>query len=301
MISLACAGWGTFVLLWVFVITIIINRGDTGNTVLAQTAHVTPPPATSPGPVTPQANTSAQVPTPTPNPSPRTATPPTPQPANPTTPTPTATTPTPTPTVTPPAPAPTPTPPPPALSEKNPFGISRANVLGFQINPGHTAVLLDAIERSQGWMDDGKAALISGLTRPDVSRRVSLVTTSDGQVQAMPTNPFSPGASKFTPLNNFLRPVKAVGKGGLGAGLTAAIDTGADEVVFITSRSGGWGGYLNTLRGMLKMNSGSPVKLHIIQIGESNNALRQFVENECQGTYLLLSEDQLRTWRRESR
>lgn len=283
LIGVACAGWAAFVIQWVLVITLMINRGDTANTALAQAPAAPAPASSAPATNTPQANQPAQVPA---NPAPAV------------TPTPTTT------TNTTPAPAPTPvapTPAAPVLSDNNPFGMTRANVLGFELNRGHTVVLFDAIAKSEGWLDDGKAALMSGLTRPASSRRVSLVTTSGGRVQTMLASPFAPGAGRFTPLNQFLRPVEAIGKGGLGAGLDAALDTGADEVVFITSRSTGWGGYLTTLRSKLKMESGSPVKLHIIQIGDPDNDLRRFVENENKGTYLLLTEDQLRTWRRESR
>ncbi|MEM7624972.1 MAG: hypothetical protein AAF333_05035 [Planctomycetota bacterium] len=288
LIGAACAGWGAFVILWVLVITIMINRGDTANTALAQapTTPATPLPQTptvnttvTPTPTTPQANTPVQVPTPAPT-----------------------NTPAPTPAPRPNTPAPAPTPAPPALSENNPFGMNRANVLGFELNRGHTAVLFDAIAKSEGWLDDGKAALMSGLTRPASARRVSLVTTSDGQAQTMLASPFAPGAGRFTPLNQFLRPIEAKGKGGLGKALDEAINTDADEVVFITSRATGWGGYINTLRSKLKTNSNAPVKLHVIQIGEPNADLRTFVEgSDNDGTYLLLTEDQLRTWRRESR
>ncbi|MEL7089330.1 MAG: hypothetical protein AAGL98_12970 [Planctomycetota bacterium] len=179
--------------------------------------------------------------------------------------------------------------------------MTRANALGFELNRGHTAVLLDAIAKSEGWLDDGKAALMAGLTRPASARRVSLIATANGQTSAMLASPFVPGAARFSPLNQFLRPLQARGRGGLGASLNAAIDTGADEVVFITSRSTGWAGYLGTLHGMLKMDSGAPVTFHVIQIGEPDNDLRRFVENDNGGTYRLLTEDQLRTWRRASR
>ena len=303
LIGLACAGWATFLLLWVFVITIMINRGDAVNTALAQaeqapTLPSTPPPTTqaaptTPPPTAPRANTPAQVDPDPPSPTPSNPAP-TPTPTNTNTPSPTPANPQPTPAE--------PTPAPPALSDNNPFGMTQANVLGLELNPGHTAVLFDAIEKSSGWLGDGKAALMVGLTRAAPQRRVSLLTTSDGELRSMDANPFAPGAGRFTPLNAFLSPVEAVGRGGLSAGLDAAIGTGADEVVFITSRATGWAGYLNTLRGKLGTDSGNPIKLHIIQIGDANADLQAFVEGpDNDGTYLLLTEDQLRTWRRESR
>jgi hypothetical protein len=175
--------------------------------------------------------------------------------------------------------------------------MSQPNVLGQPLPAGHTAVLLDAIQISSPWLNDAKAALLSGLTRNSPrDRTVSLVVSRDGSTTRFDANPFSPAPARLSPLSSFLGPLNASGRGGLSSSLDAAVETGADQVIFITSRASGWKGYLNTLR--TKLSPGNRrVTLHVIQVGETNDDLRAFVQGANGGTYTHLTADQIAGWR----
>ncbi|MEM8737954.1 MAG: hypothetical protein AAGG38_05675 [Planctomycetota bacterium] len=193
-----------------------------------------------------------------------------------------------------PTPAPAPT---PRIDASNPFQMLDANALGMPLNSGHTAVLLDAVDRSKAWFDDAKAALLAGLTRPTGNRRASLVLIRDGKTLTYNNRIFNPNPNQLTPLRRFLDPVTPAGSRGLGAGLDAAIGSGANEVVFITSRSTNWSAYLSTLERKLQP-SGRRVTLHVVQMGDPSPELRAFVEGANGGRYTVLSAEQLDTWRK---
>ncbi|MEM9916052.1 MAG: hypothetical protein AAF911_13945 [Planctomycetota bacterium] len=288
LVGLAIAGWATFAVQWIVVLVIILGRGGgTNNVTVAQanTANRPVPQAATPAPQNPAPRTTTTTTTPR-----NTTT----TPRNTTT-TPRATTPTPTPS--PRATNPNPTPAPAAADRNNPFLALSPNALGMSLNPGHTAILLDAVDRSSEWFDDGKAGLIAGLTRPGNGQTISLFTIRDGQVGRFANNPFTPAPARLSPLTRFFNPITTQGSRGLGTGLDAAIQSGADEVIFITSRSTNWGGYLNTLESKLNTDGGK-VKLHIVQVGDVSTELRGFVQgNKNNGRYTRITPQQLQTWR----
>ncbi|MEO1236833.1 MAG: hypothetical protein AAFX76_08610, partial [Planctomycetota bacterium] len=189
----------------------------------------------------------------------------------------------------PPAPAPT-------VDPSNPFQMLRPNALGLPLSSGHTAVLLDAVDRSSAWFDDAKAALVPGLSRSANNQTASLVLIRDGQVVAYNRNPFTPAANQISPLNRFLNPITAQGSRGLGNGLDAAVATGADHIVFITSRSTNWAGYLTTLERKLRPD-GRRITLHIVQVGDASDDLRAFTTGANGGRYVQLDPAQLASWR----
>lgn len=261
LVGLAIAGWATFAVEWVIVLVIIVGRTGGGPNV-AGAYDQTPPP--------PRATT----------PAPRTTTPPTP------TTTPRTTTP----------PRPTPSPPPAAANTDNPLLMSTPNALGMTLNAGHTAVLLDAVDKSSDWFDDGKAALTAGLTKNASGQTVSLFTIRDGVIGEFNGNPFAPGPARRTPLNQFLDPLDTKGSSGLGNGVDAAVGSGAKEIIFITSRSTNWSGYLSTLERKLQPSSGR-VTFHVVQVGDASAELQAFVQGVNSGRYTRITPSQLKTWR----
>lgn len=272
LVGLAIAGWATFAVQWIFVIVLILGRGGSTSNVSVAQAEVRPP-------ATNQATT----------PTPRTTTPPrttTTTPPRTTTAAPPRNTPT---TTTPPRPA--------VVDNNNPFLALTPNALGVPLNPGHTAILLDAVDRSSAWFNEGKAALISGLTRSGNGQTVSLFTIRDGEIGQFANNPFTPAFARLSPLTSFLNPLTTQGSRGLGNGLDAAIASGASEVIFITSRSTNWGGYLGTLKSKLNPN-GRQVTLHVLQVGDESAELRGFVEGgDNNGRYTRITPQQLKAWR----
>ncbi|MEM9883249.1 MAG: hypothetical protein AAF800_10065 [Planctomycetota bacterium] len=266
LVGLAVAGWATFAVEWVFVIVIVLGRG-------------TPPPVVEAAPAT----ASAARPTPRVQ---TTTTPPRPETTRPA-------------AAPPPRPAAT-APTPPAATPADPnniFTMRRPHVLGLPLENGHTAVLFDAIERSEPWFDDGKAALKAGLTRSGNNQaRVSLVTTRNKRVSRLGDAPLTPAPARLGELSRFLDPLTPAGSGGLGDALDAAVATGADRVVFVTSRSDHWGGYLGTLKGKLSP-AGRTVRLDVVQIGEVSSELRGFVEQQPGGRYRLLTPQRIAGWR----
>lgn len=257
LVGLAIAGWATFAVQWVIILVIVLGRSG-GATQVAVAQAETP---------TRSAATT---------PAPRTANPP----------------------VAPRTSTPTPRPPAPAVvDQNNPFLALSPNALGMRLNSGHTAILFDAIDRSSAWFSDGKAGLIAGLTRPATGQTVSLFTIRDGEISAFNNNPFVPAPARLSPLTRFLNPLTAAGSGGLGNGLDTAIASGAQEVVFITSRSTNWSGYLDTLKNKLNPN-GRKVTLHVLQVGDASADLRGFVESSGNnGRYTRITPQQLKTWR----
>lgn len=271
LVGLAIAGWATFAVQWIFVIVLIIGRGGSPNTVTVAQADTTPPRTSPPAsqPIT-RPPTSAVTPTPTQRPAPST------RPA----------------TVTP-----TPQPVTPAADPNNPFLALRPNALGMDLNSGHTVILIDAVQQSSGWLDDGKAALIAGLTRPARGQTASLLTIRDGEIDAYSGNPLIPGSGQLTGLARFFNPLDTQGKGGLGAGLDAAVATGADEIIFLTSRASRWGGYLETVERKLTPD-GRRVKLSVVSIGGASEDLREFVRAPRNGgRFTQISPQQLKAWR----
>ncbi|MEM6458856.1 MAG: hypothetical protein AAF710_05635 [Planctomycetota bacterium] len=270
LVGLAVAGWATFAVEWVVVIVIVLGRGTSAPVVEAA-------PATAYNNNVPAARAA------TPTPTPRTETATTTTPARPETARPAA-------SIPPPAATPT--------DPNNIFTMRRPNVLGLPLENGHTAVLFDAIERSAPWFDDGKAALKAGLARSGNSQaRVSLVATRNKQIRTLGDSPLTPAPARLGDLTRFLDPLTPAGSGGLGDALDAAVATGADRVVFVTSRSDHWGGYLNTLKGKLSPD-GRTVRLDVVQIGDVSNELRGFVEQQPGGRYRLLTPQRLADWRK---
>ncbi|MEM7627430.1 MAG: permease prefix domain 1-containing protein [Planctomycetota bacterium] len=163
---------------------------------------------------------------------------------------------------------------------------NKPNVLGMTLNPGHTAVILDAGNTAGPWLDGAKAALIRGLTQSGSSEHVgSLFAIQASGVIALDGQPFTPGPELSTPLTRFLEPVAAKGRGGLGVSLDAALADGVDEIILITSRANGWGGYLPTLQRKLRTDD-KRVTLHVVQLGEPSAELQRFVEGRNGGRYL---------------
>ncbi len=265
LVGLAIAGWATFAVEWIVVLVIILGRGGGANNVTV--AQAADRPAIT--------NTTPRATATTPS---ATATPPR--------------------TTTNPPPTTTPTRARPAvIDNNNPFLALAPNALGMTLNPGHTAVLLDAVDRSSAWFDDGKAALIAGLTRPSTGQTVSLFTIRDGAIGTFDSNPFAPAPAQLSPLTRFLNPITPLGSRGLGSGLDAAIASGAQELIFITSRATNWSGYLPTLKDKLNP-SGRKVTLHFLQLGDNSPELRSFVEaRDNGGRYTLITPEQLKAWR----
>lgn len=281
LVGLAIAGWATFVVQWIVVLVIILGRGGAASHVtVAQAQPASRPAVTDPAPA--KAPPVADLPT---------AQPQTPKAPPTNTNTPPKPTPTPKPTVTPP-PAPA-----AVVDKSNPFLNPTPNVLNVELQPGHTAVIFDSIERSKNWFDHARAALIAGLVHPGSGQTVSLYVVSDGKVIPYGRNPFTPAPARRTALTNFLDPMNPVGKGGLGASLDAAIGSGAKQVIFVTGRSTGWGAYLDTLKGKLNPN-GRSVKLHIVQMGEASPELQGFIEGDNEGEYKQIWFKQLENWRK---
>jgi hypothetical protein len=176
----------------------------------------------------------------------------------------------------------------------------RANLLGQPLPGQHTAVLLDAIEISGPWLTDVKAALVLGLSQSaEPGQRVSLLYSRDGNATVMDASPFTPAGARLSGLSRFFNGVDAAGRGGLTASLTAAVETGATDLVFITSRASGWAGYLSRLEQMLTAQQ--RVRLHVIQIGDTNDDLRAFVRGANGGTYTNLTAEQIQNWRNATR
>ena len=258
LVGLAIAGWATFAVQWVIVLVIVLGRGSTLSSTNAAAPVASPREYTRP---TNTADTDRQRPTSNANAA----------------------------ASTPAADA--------DADPNNPLQMPQANVLGLPLDADHTAVLLDAIQISSAWLDDAKTTLLAGLSRPANGRRVSLLISRDGQATPLPANPFTPAANRLSSLAGFLNPVTASGSGGLSNSIDAAIDSGATEMIFITSRATGWGSWLGTLDGKLTAGN-NRIKLHVIQIGEINDDLRGYVTSPPNnGTYLSLQPDQLRQWR----
>lgn len=256
LVGLAIAGWATFAVEWVIILIIIIGRSGGGPNVAAA-HHESTPPA--------KATTPAPRTTPS-TPNTRTTTPPR------------ATTPAAT------------------ADTDNPFLMSAPNALGMTLNAGHTAILLDAVDKSSAWFDDGKAALAAGLTRNASGQTASLFTIRDGKIGEFKENPFAPGSARRTALDQFLNPLDTKGSRGLGNGIDAAVESDAKEIIFITSRSTNWSGYLATLERKLQPNSGR-VKLHVVQVGDASAELQAFVQGVNSGRYTRVTPSQLKTWR----
>ncbi len=260
LVGLAIAGWTTFAVQWIVILVIVLGRGTVSSTNAAApyaTARTTPASDTT-------SSTAAN---------PRSTAPDTTGRS-----TPAATT-------------------PPPRSSDNPLLMNQPNVLGLPLSADHTAILLDAIEISSPWLDDVKPALLAGLTQSAGNRRVSLLYSREGAPTALSANPFTPATNRLSTLTRFLNPVSASGRGGLSDSIEAAVDTRADDMIFITSRTSGWGGWLGTLDAKLTANN-SRVRLHVIQIGEANDALKGYVESAPNnGTYLNLQPAQLQQWR----
>lgn len=260
LLGLAIAGWTTFAVEWVVILTIVMGRGSSPRVAVAHNDN--PPPRVAQStPITPTPPTTTS----------RTTT----TPRNTTNPTATKT---------------------PAANKANPFLNPEPNAMGMELNAGHTAILLDAVDRSEAWFEDGKAALAAGLTRDRANQTVSIVTIRDGEIGKFNGNPFKPGPSQLAPLNRFLNPLNTKGSSGLGKGIDTAVETGANEIIFITSRSDRWGGYLSTVEQKLQPKRGK-VTLHVVQVGENSDELQAFVQGVNSGRYLRLTPEQLKTWR----
>ncbi|MEM9417554.1 MAG: hypothetical protein AAGA25_00685 [Planctomycetota bacterium] len=281
LVGLAIAGWATFAVQWIVVLVIILGRGGTPNNITVAQAQPAPRPAVT-NPAPPPA---PEIPAPkaqAPTPKPQTTTPPkaTPQPA--------------VPNIVD-KPKTTPPPKPVVVDKSNPLLNPTPNVMNVELQPGHTAVLFDAVDRSKYWYNNARKALIAGLSHQGSGQTISLFAVSDGKVIAYPKNPFTPSPARRAALTTFLDPIEPIGKGGLGASLDAAVASGAKEVVFVTGRSTGWGAYLETLK--KKLNSGDrTVKLHIVQMGEESPELKTFIEGENEGEYQQVWFKPLEAW-----
>ena len=266
LVGLAIAGWATFAVQWVVVLVIVLGRGSnlTATNAAAPTAsprHYTRPTNTASADDRRRPTSSAGTSAATPAAAGR--------PAD-------------------------------ATDPGNPLQMPQANVLGLPLEADHTVVLLDAIQISEDWLDDAKATLLRGLSRPANGRQVSLLISRDGQATALPDNPFTPAANQLSNLAGFLNPVTASGSGGLADSIDAAVASDATQMIFITSRATGWGSWLGTLDGKLTSGDGR-VTLHIVQIGEVNQDLQNYITSSPNnGNYLHLQPAQLRQWRSDA-
>jgi len=254
---LAIGGWATFAAEWLLMLLVLTSLVSRGGRVNAEAAPVAAPQA----PVVRAPAAPAPALTPAPAPS-ATA--------------PVATTPGPTPTATPPA------------------ATTGPDVLGLNPGPGHTVVLLDAIERSEPWLDRAKGKLIEGLTRPGpAGATFSVAVMNDGNGHGLINRPLTYGPAAAAPLGKALDPLGATGSGGLSAGLEAAGKLGADQIVFITSRDSKWGGAVSFLEKKLLVN-GKRIRLHVVQVNDQPvSELRAFVTGANGGQYLQVAPGSL--------
>ena len=161
------------------------------------------------------------------------------------------------------------------------------NVLGLDPGAGHTVIVLDAIEKSGPWLNQAKAKLIEGLSRPGpAGATFSLVTINDNGGRGLINRPLSYGPAAAEGLRKALDPLQAKGTRGLGAGLDAAGKLGADQVVFITSRDTKWGGAVPFLEQKLSVG-GKRIRLDVVQVNDQPvSELRAFVTGSNGGKYL---------------
>lgn len=268
MVALAVAGWSVFAIEWAIVLTMLSQSADTTNAVTYVEAAAPAAAVSNPKP-TPKPTTTATTPRPS-----------TPKPAATTTSKPAT-----------PKPAPAAT-----ATATNPFQLRSANVMGIDLPAGHTVVLLDAIEKSQAWFDDGKAALIAGLTETARGSQVGISYIRDGQAGSMSKSPINPGTSASSSLLSFLNPLKPEGSRGFWQGFDEAISHSPDQIVFVTSRTSGWASVIPSFEKRLQAN-GKRIRLHVVQVGPAVPELRAFVTGANGGQYKQFTADQLKKWR----
>ena len=257
---LAIGGWGTFVAEWLMMMLVLTNLvGSDGH---RDTEAAPPAPrATVTPPVTPPATTT------------RSATPPR-----------TA--------VTPPPAAVTPS------ANVTPFTDPRANVMGLNVDPGHTVVLLDAIERSAPWFDDAKAALVAGLSKPGPGGATfSFAVVNDNNGRALIPRPLAYGPAAAGPLRDNLTPLQIKGTKGFWNGFDAANALKPDQIVFITARATSWPAVIPSFESRLRVD-GKRVRLNVIQVGPAVPELKAFVTGANGGRYEQFAPAQLDTWRK---
>ncbi|BAM02943.1 zinc ribbon domain-containing protein [Phycisphaera mikurensis] len=117
----------------------------------------------------------------------------------------------------------------------NPMGWNTPTVLRQPI-AGHTAVLVDAVEQSRGWIDDVNATLLATLSRNGDGEKVSVFYVHDGEVSRLPRQPLAPGRALRASLAKLQEQAPAAGRKGFYDGLHAALGARPDHVIVITGR-----------------------------------------------------------------
>lgn len=169
-------------------------------------------------------------------------------------------------------------------------GSAGANVLGMTLSPGHTVVLLDAVEQSGPWLSRAKAKLITGLSQSGpAGATFSVAVINNNSGRSLTNRRLTYGPAAAGPLRTALTPLQIKGTKGLGTGLDTATKLGADQVIFITSRSTKWGPAVPFLQSKLNAN-GKRVRLDVVQVNNQAVAeLRAFVTGANKGQYRVVA------------
>jgi hypothetical protein len=206
---------------------------------------------------------------------------------------------TPTPSAAPAASATVVNPPTPSSSaQSNPFTMPQANVLGLTLKPGHTVVLIDAIDLSIPWLEAANAAVAAGLSRPQADATVSVLFIHHGQVQTLPRQPQAPGPQMRTAVLTVSQGLTPKGGTGFWKGIDTAlaVQPKLAELIFITSRSNWTSVHEATFLRLQAAGGGKPVCLSAVHLDAQSADLENLVARAT-GRYVKLTTGQLQQWR----
>ena len=169
-----------------------------------------------------------------------------------------------------------------------PAAVAQAHVLGLQPSPGHTVIVLDAVEKSTAWFTRGKNNLKAGLSRPGpTGATFSIAVINNNSGRGLIEQPVTYGPAAAATLNRALDSLHISGTKGFGKGFDAAARMAPDQIIFITSRDTKWAAAIPFLESKLLIN-GKKTRLHVVQVNDAEvSELKSFVTGSNGGRYRL--------------
>ena len=179
-----------------------------------------------------------------------------------------------------------------AATTENPWKLTTPNALGIPIQ-GHTAVIVDAVEQSEPFLDPVMAALVSGLSHDQGDTTASYFYINENKIKPFDDNPIPPGPNSADQLAGYQSSIQAAGRRGFWNGYDAGVKSGAGRVILITGRKS-WDQSISFLK--QKMQAGQePPQITFVHIDAEVPGLRDALA-EFGNAYVTIPLDQLQTW-----
>lgn len=179
-----------------------------------------------------------------------------------------------------------------AVDAENPWSLKTPNVLGVPVR-GHTAIVVDAIEKSEPFLAPVLDALDTGLGHAGGNATASVFYINSDKIKSFDDNPAAVGPATSAKLSAFQKSIKPDGRRGFWKGFDAAASSGASQIVIITGRKS-WDSSIPFLTQKLNSADNAPL-VTFVHIDADVASLRNTLRDTANG-YRPIPLDQLNAW-----